>query len=270
MSLGVLSVNAESVAPTPTPEEHAQSVVALLNEVAAAILEMGRDAVIPVKTLVDIPMFSIFGRARDLVGSSAELIGAGRANTALVLQRPLFEDSVLLAAMAAESDTGRIELAARWLWNSYNEADGLLLYAKQLKPEDGWYSEELTAAMRVRRQELERFLASRKLKAAPDFNWKHLARKTGREDDLVEYAISQQAVHGNEFIHLVAQEAQEDGGLIAGKPTPFVAALASGMALESGLQAMNAAATLFGIPLPSAMDHVNARYAEVLATSKPG
>lgn len=248
------------------PEAHASDLIALLQDTAVAVNEMADGVVVrDLSAAVGLPAFSIFGRARELAVSSAVLIDGRRASTALILQRPLFEDAVLLAAIAAGDETDRIRIVARWLLDSYNNIQGLAHSSRRLDPTVDWFPELMERYAKERRQKLATFLASKEVKAAPKFRWEVMARDHGRADSLLDYAVTHQAVHGNEFVHLMVREEQRDGGLLAGKASPYIVGLASSMAIESTLQVMDAAGAIFGIPLPEAIHALRARYAELVA-----
>jgi hypothetical protein len=100
-----------------------------------------------------------------------------------------------------------------------------------------------------RRQQLSR-LASTGVKLAPSPEWPKLMERVGRRDDVLDWITSNQAVHGNELIHLMGLGMRDGDVQVVGQPTPFLLSVVSVMAIGSALPLMRDASTLFGIPKP--------------------
>lgn len=232
-------------------DELASDLHVLLQDTAVAVNEMAAGQVVEgLSAAVGIPAFSIFGRARELVVSSAVLVDAERTSTALILQRPLFEDAVLLSSVAAADESTRISLMARWLRESFNNLDGLARDSRRLDPTSMWFPDMIEEYVKQRREQLDRLLSRKGIKAAPRFNWEALANRQDRSDALLDYAVSHQAVHGNEFVHLMSRETRPDGSILSGKASSYFIALTCTLAVGSALQVADAAVALFGIAAP--------------------
>jgi hypothetical protein len=176
---------------------------------------------------------SMFGHARQLLIASMVLLERGLPGPAFVLQRPLFEDSLRLAELSTGSEVERIALIANWRRIGLKKVDGLRRKAAR----DGAVNDAAALKTHVA-DELNKIDTAIKRRgvAAKDFmKVENAAVMFGREDDYPAYEMSHQAVHGNDLVHLISRETDNEGVLIIGKPRrQYVDAIAE-WAARSGL-----------------------------------
>jgi hypothetical protein len=176
---------------------------------------------------------SMFGHARQLLIASAVLLERRLPGPAFVLQRPLFEDSLRLAEFSGSSEAERIALMASWRRIGLKKVDGLAQKAAR----DGAVDD--AAALRTHVMDelnkIDAALKRRRVTAKDFMNAEKAAVAFGREDDYPAYEMSHQAVHGNDLVHLISRETNDEGVLIIGKPKQqYVDAIAE-WAAHSGL-----------------------------------
>ena len=151
-------------------------------------------------SVVQAQSLSMFSRARELVESTHLLIDGRCPSAAFILQRPLFEISVVLAEIARSDAPKKERLIARWMHESNNASKGL---AHRMMDESV-YQElgmQLKAQTDSRRSAVDRWMSRRNIHLAPPFNYEAMGEATGRAVDLVVYRFSHQAVHTNRGLH---------------------------------------------------------------------
>lgn len=238
----------------------ADGVVRLLQDATVALNSMGNDREFELP-LAEMMALSMFSRARELVVSTALLLERRLPGPAFVLQRPLFEDAVLLDKIAGASPDDRLVLVGGWLRKSINALDRLARVGRALDPADTELIGSLSAHVAKQRHELAQLLQRKNLSAAKTFDYKKLAFDSGRgERDYFIYMLSHQAVHGNEAVHMMNRQRRDDGTILVGTPGDPTVVFASGLAIGSALQIMSAASCIAPISLPADHEGLTKRF----------
>ena len=140
-------------------------------------------------------MLGLVDRCKSLFAATHLLLERGFVHEAVILDRPLFTDSLFLAEYASVDEQRRVELVIGWSKASIASLESLF--------RDGAADAQTLAARRTqsaaRHKELEEYARrhnARSKRWQPDEHAKDLAIKHGREDGFRTLVVVQQFVHG--------------------------------------------------------------------------
>lgn len=201
-------------------------------------------------------VLALFDRCRSLLGAIRLLLAHGFVHEAVMLGRPLFTDSLMLAEYASADERRRVELVIGWSIASLGAVEGLFRDAGS-RGED---VAEALSKLAERRAELEEYArrhgaGSRSWQ--PDDHAKQLALKQGRGDEYTALLVANQFVHGataavSERYSQVTENTVEVGGPAVELET--WARDAGLFAANSALHAARAACAIFGWEEPPELE----------------
>jgi Family of unknown function (DUF5677) len=251
------------------PHEYARRMLEkrvgdLLTEVSVLAGGLGRGAVGEYPRH-DLEVIGLFDRCRSMFGAIRLLLAHDFVHEAVLLGRPLFTDSLILAELAAADSKGRAELVVRWSLASLADFEGIYREARARGDEVDVELDQLAE----QRKQLEAHARRQALKTrrwTPDE--KQLAEQHGRADEYGAYRLTSHFVHGSTIAVSQRYTKAVDETVMVGGP----AAQLEDWALDAGLfgaysllHASRAACTIFGWPEPSALDELLQRIDRLLA-----
>jgi hypothetical protein len=139
-------------------------------------------------------ILALFDRCRRLFRAIQLLLEHGFAPEAIILTRPLFTESLMLAELAACDETRRVEPIIGWSLDGLADFEGM---AKEAAARGDDPSEELEAIAK-RRAQLEGYARRH---GAQVRRWKPeektLAEAHGRGDEYIDFRLTHHFVHGS-------------------------------------------------------------------------
>jgi hypothetical protein len=200
------------------------------------------------------PVLGLFDRCRSTFGAVRLLLEHGFAHEAVMLGRPLFTESLMLAELADANETRRVELVVGWWMRGLADVEGIVREG-QARGDDA--TDDL-AAIATRRAELEEYARRRDARTR---QWrvdeKKLAETHGRAAEYLDFDLTHHFVHGTPMaveqrMSKIAQDTLAVGGPAAdfdtwGSPSGLFAA-------KSLLHACRAACGIFAWDEPAALE----------------
>jgi hypothetical protein len=127
-------------------------------------------------------------------GVAEHLLPADMATEAMILGRPLFEDSVRLQEMSLATTTDRAGMALQWAHNAYVDEINLATQIIQLGDAD-W--SDIKADRHRRSREVLDYAANQGIRLKGIGHPEKRAVRLGRKADLWAYRLSHRFVHGS-------------------------------------------------------------------------
>jgi hypothetical protein len=236
----------------------------LLTEVSVLAGGIGRGAVSDTPEH-DLSVLGLYDRCRSMFGAIRLLLAYNFVHEAVLLGRPLFTDSLILAELAAVDHKRRAELVVRWMLGSLADFEGIY-HDAQARGDD--VDAEL-AKLAEQRTQLESDARRRDLKTR---RWKpaekELADRHGRADEYGAYMLTQHFVHGSTMAVSQRYTKSDDDIVWVGGPAAQLEDWAPDAGLfgaYSLLHASRAACSIFGWPEPPTLDVLLRRIDRLLA-----
>jgi hypothetical protein len=199
-----------------------------------------------------------YDRCRSLFGAVCLLLASGFVHEAVILVRPLFTDSLMLAEMAALEEPRRLKLIVAWWLDSLAELEGTFREARS-RGDD--VTTEL-AHIQQRRGDLHEYARERGIRTRkwrPDRHAKALASKHGRGGEYVDLLITHHFVHGSTLAGEQRYSRDEDDAVAVGGPAADLETWAPGtahFAATSMLHATRAVCEIFRWPEPPELERL--------------
>jgi hypothetical protein len=158
----------------------------------------------------DLEVMALFDRSRSTLGAVRLLLLNNFVHEAVLLCRPLFTESLMLAELAGATSKRRAELVVGWMMSSLADLRGVLLEAKVRGEE---VDEEL-AALETRSAAITRYADRHGVSTkAWRPNEKQLADKHGRGNEYGAFRLTHHFVHGSAMA--VSQRYSKGAGDVA-------------------------------------------------------
>ena len=194
----------------------------------------------------DLEALALFDRCRSTFGAIRLLLEHDFAQEAVILGRPLFTESLMLAEFAAANETRRIELVIGWSLEGLGNLEGIV---KEAAARGDDASEELQDIAR-QRDELKGYARRH---GASTLHWKpdekRLADAHGRGQEYIDFRLTHHFVHGSTMAVSHRYSKTDDETVAVGGPAAEVetwSAPAGLFAAFSMLHASRAACRIFG------------------------
>ena len=208
----------------------------------------------------EVDIGALFDRCRSTFGAIRVLLSYSFVHEAVILARPLFTDSLVLAELAAASEERRVEIVAGWMLKGSFEAEMLF---EKMDAAGRDVAEQLQTVAEFRRS-VERYARRHGVGTAHwEPNEKNLADRHGRADEYLDYQVTHQFVHGTADAIRQRYSPDESGGLVTGGSAavlePWAAPIAV-FATYSMLLASRHTCRVLDLPEPSELQQL---FAEV-------
>jgi hypothetical protein len=173
-------------------DSESDELVTAVRKVAAALGDPGPTE----RPRHSLEVLALVDRCRSMLVATHLLLERGFVHEAVMLGRPLFTDSLMLAEYAAANETRRVELVMGWSIASLGAVEGLFRDARRLRGKDVAAALTGLAERRKAHEDYARRHGARLKAWWPDAHAKELALKHGREDEYGALLVTQQFVHG--------------------------------------------------------------------------
>jgi hypothetical protein len=164
----------------------------LLAEVAAATAIVDLEPVD--RPVHEVDVIGLFDRCRGLFDATRLLLHNALVHEAVILGRPLFTGSLMLAEYASSDKRRRAELAVGWKMSSISD------FEKVVREGGGEDTETLLAGIKEQRTSVEGYAHRQGVGTKywrPDDHAKDLAAKHGRAGEYADMLMTHQFVHGS-------------------------------------------------------------------------
>ena len=215
------------------------------------------------------PIVGLFDRCRSTFGAVRLLLEHGFAHEAIVLARPLFTESLMLAELAAADEKRQVELWVGWSMKGLADFEGVLL---EMQSRGSEMSDGL-AAIAKRRGELESY--ARRYDARTR-QWrvdeKKLAETHGRGVEYLDFDLSHAFVHGTPLAIEQRMSKVADDTLAVGGPAADFDSWgpsAGTFAANSLLHACRATCLIFGWDEPDELEALMQRLESKIGELNP-
>jgi hypothetical protein len=156
-------------------------------------------------------ILAIFDRCRSTFAGVRVLLRGDLVHESVILARPLFTDSLVLAELASANETRRADLVVRLILNGINDFENITQEAAangdDVTDEREWIERQ--------RQEVRAFVAREGLRVPK--SWppaeKTLAFRHGRRDELLDFRMTHWFVHGSGLV-LLQRYTREGEGVV--------------------------------------------------------
>jgi hypothetical protein len=162
-------------------------------------------------------VLGLFDRCKSLLAAIGVLLTNDFVHEAVMLGRPLFTDSLMLAEYASAEKARRAELGVGWEMAGLADLEGIYRDASS-RGDD--VTEQLTA-LAERRTKIEAYGRRHGVKTRawrPDEHAKELAIKHGRGDEYPAMLLTHHFVHGSTMAASQRYSAAADGTIEVGGP----------------------------------------------------
>lgn len=160
-------------------------------------------------------MMALLQRQRSLYGAICRLLEvAGMTAEAMILGRPLFEESVFLDFVSRAPETVRYGHTLHYESDGLKRARHAFEALKREHPEDGAELDQVTAAVEQQRGAIQRLAERRGYRLQFSGDTEFMAKKLGRTEDLLAYEWANQFVHGRTFALRARLERSGEGVLM--------------------------------------------------------
>jgi hypothetical protein len=240
-----------------------------INELLAAAGEVARGVgggALVERPRHDLDVLALFDRCRSTLGAIHLLLLEGFVHEAVLLGRPLFTESLMLAELASVDPTRRAELVVGWQTAGLASFRGMVLEARSSGDD---VTDELVR-LDARKAELERYAARLGVRTrAWKPNEKALADAHGRSDEYSAFRLAHHFVHGSALAASQRYSTIADDTAAVGGPAAQLDPWATDGALfavYSLLHACRAACRIFDWPEPPQLQRLLDRVDGILAS----
>lgn len=198
----------------------------------------------PTRTVV----VGMLSRCLGLYKAAVLLLLNDLPDEALIIGRPLFEESIWLSELADGDDKRREQLVLGWLYDSLNRAQSVVHAAARAGLEKSTAKkDEALAGLEARRESVKKYQARHGIGEKLAFRpLEELARKFGRLEGWWVHEVAHQFVHGNELSHSFRSRliAPNSTAFFTGNAEPSRIATVGALCAESVIEAHSAGAQL--------------------------
>jgi len=200
-------------------------------------------------------MLSKYARCPGMFHGIIVLLEAKHPNQAMVLGRPLFEESCHLRQLEQTREDADA-LILTWYEDSLRRQGELLHDAASVGLESDL--DPALALVQKDQEKLDGYRARHNVRRRPRFDIKNRALADGREEAWWAYKLSHQFVHGNESQHRYMRRRTEEGVMEIRTTSDDLSwiAMVGAFGADSFLHAYRAAAGLFGWATPAILDEL--------------
>jgi hypothetical protein len=145
---------------------------------------------------IDDGVLKLFSRCYSATDAIHLLLQHAHPEEAMDLARGLFTDSLRLQKLSAAGED-RGDYLLDWEYGGLADWDGIVAEAHRVGLEPN--PDQRKAAIAVRRSQIDRYAQRHQMSRKSFGDEKQLAKEFGREDELVEYKMSHQFVHGGPY-----------------------------------------------------------------------
>lgn len=230
----------------------------VLNEVSGVAGSLGGGVIVE-GPRHNLEILALFDRCRSIFRAVWLLLERGFAHEAVMLTRPLFTESLMLAEFADAGDTQRLELVIGWSLASLADLEGIYLEGKAR-------GDDVTDELRKIADRRAQHHAYARRHNATARHWrpteKQLADKHGRGDELAGFRLAHHFVHGSTMAASQRYSKVAEDTAIVGGPAAELEVWerdAGLFAAYSLLHACRAACRIFQWAEPPSLDELGQR-----------